>query len=611
MVSALPAPSIVDTVLRDVMVPMRDGVRLATDIFLPEGDGPWPVLMERTPYDKTQPRANEFTLDHPGVFGREELAGFFVGAGFAVVFQDCRGRYASEGRFTKYRGEAEDGFDTLQWIHAQGWCDGRIGTFGLSYSAHTQLSAAALNPPGLKAMLLDCGGFSNAYQGGIRFGGALELKQATWAFRHALRSREVAADPEKRAALEAIDLKAWFRTMPWSRGNSPLSAVPGYEDYLFEQWEKTLFDDYWKIPSLYAAGYYERMAKMPSVHISGWYDPYAVTAVENFSGLRALGHPTSLILGPWTHGARSKTYAGDVDFGAAATFEAGMGQDFVTWRIAYFRNVLDGEPAPGMPVRVFVMGGGSGRTLDSGRRDHGGAWISARSWPPEQAEPICLYLDRGGSLSRSLPTGEGRHDYLADPARPVPTIGGPITSGAPLMEGGAYDQRADARFFGGDDSAPATAERDDVLVFETEPLSEDLVLIGDVSVALFARSDAENTDFTVKLVDVYPDGFAMNLSDGILRACYRDGFEKAVPLSPGEPERFEIRLYPTANRFAKGHRVRIEVASSNFPRFDICPNVSPGNDLDPDRRIARNTILTGPETPSALHCSTLPVAHLG
>lgn len=587
-------------VIRDAMVPMRDGIRLATDIYLPDGDGPWPVLMERTPYDKTQPRANEFTVEHPAVFGREELAGFFVDAGFVVVFQDCRGRYASEGRFTKYRGEAEDGYDTLEWISHQSWCDGRIGTFGLSYSAHTQLSAAALNPPALKAMLLDCGGFSNAYQGGIRFGGALELKQATWAFRHALRSREVAEDPSKRAALEAIDLKTWFGRMPWARGNSPLAAVPGYEDYLFEQWEKTLFDDYWKVPALYGAGYYTEMPRVPSVHISGWYDPYATTAVENFKGLSALGHPASLIIGPWTHGGRSRTYAGDIDFGQEATFDAGLGRDFVAYRIAYFRAAFSGESFPMSPVRVFVMGGGSGEKLPDGRRDHGGHWISATDWPPPQARAISLYLAGDGRLSFTPSPSEHRYSYKADPANPVPTIGGPITSGAPLMEGGAYDQRADARFFGGRDDAPATVERDDVLVFETEPLDEDVTLIGPVSLQIFAHSDAKNTDFTAKIVDVYPDNLSINICDGILRACYREGFEAAVPLEPGVTQAFDITLYPTANRFAKGHRIRLEVASSNFPRFDICPNTTPGNDLTPDRKIATNTVLAGGAYPSRL-----------
>lgn len=594
--------------MRNIMVPMRDGVRLATDLFFPGGEGPWPVLLERTPYDKTAPRGNEFTVDHPEVFDREELAHFFVDAGFVVAFQDCRGRYLSEGRFTKYLGEAEDGFDTLAWLERQPWCNGRIGTFGLSYSAHTQLSAAALNPAGLAAMVLDCGGFSNAYQGGIRFGGALELKQATWAFRHALRSREAAEDPQKRAALERIDLVDWFRRMPWSRGNSPLSAVPGYEDYLFDLWEKTLFDDYWRVPSLYGAGYYDQMPAVPSVHISGWYDPYAVTAVENFRGLQARGHPTALILGPWTHGMRSKTFAGDVDFGPQSTFDAGVGKDYVTWRIDFFKQALDrnahGEP----PVRVFVMGGGTSQVLPSGRRDHGGAWITSTSWPPAEAKPCSLYLDASNRLSFTPPAQKARYEYRADPSNPVPTIGGPITSGAPLMEGGAYDQRTDKRFFSDGPVGAATAERDDVVVFETGPLEEDVVLVGDVKLVLYASSDAENTDFTAKLVDVYPDGFAMNLCDGILRACYRNGFDKAEPLTPGRVEPFTITLYPTANRFAKGHKIRLEVSSSNFPRFDICPNTTPGNDLTPQRKIAQNTIVTGPDYRSALQCHALPLA---
>ncbi len=192
---ANPRPA--DAAVRDLMVPMRDGVRFATDVFFPQGAGrgPLPALLERTPYDKREARVNEYTLNHPEVFGREELARFFTDAGFAVVFQDCRGRYGSEGRFTKYRGEAEDGFDTIDWIARQDWCDGQVATMGMSYSAHTQMAAACLNPPALAAMICDCGGFSNAYQGGIRFGGALELKQVTSAFRHALRSRAAAADP--------------------------------------------------------------------------------------------------------------------------------------------------------------------------------------------------------------------------------------------------------------------------------------------------------------------------------------------------------------------------------------------------------------------------------
>ena len=588
--------------LRDVMVPMRDGVRLATDVLLPQGagQGPWPALLERTPYDKRAARANEFTAAHPEVFGREELARFFTDAGFAVVFQDCRGRYGSEGRFTKYRGEAEDGFDTIAWIAAQDWCDGQVGTMGMSYSAHTQMAAACLNPPALAGMICDCGGFSNAYQGGIRFGGALELKQVTWAFRHALRSRVAAADPEARAALEATDLRAWMARMPWRRGASPLSPVRDYEDFLFEQWEHGAFDDYWKIPALYAAGWYDSMPRVPSVHISGWYDPYAVTAVENFCGLAARGHDTGLILGPWTHGNRSRSHAGGVDFGPDATFEAAMGQDFVQFRIDMFRRHLLGHDLPAPPaVRYFVMGGGNGLRGPDGHMQHGGAWHSAGRWPPETARPLSLFLHPSGALDRAAPADAGIRRFVADPDNPVPTVGGPITSGAPLMVGGAFDQRDPG-------TGRPLAHRPDVLVFETAPLTEPITIAGDVAVELFVTSNRPTTDVTAKLVDVcppnadYPDGFAMNLCDGILRTAYHAGFDRARALPDGDVACLTIRLYPTANRFERGHRIRLEIASSNFPRFDVNPNDRPGADLSPTRRQAVNCVHAGPGTPSRL-----------
>ncbi len=588
--------------MHDIMVPMRDGVRLATDVYLPEdaGEGPWPTLLERTPYDKRAARANEYTVEHPEVFGREELARFFTAAGFAVVFQDCRGRYASEGKFTKYRDEAEDGFDTIAWIAAQDWCDGQVGTMGLSYSAHTQMAAACLNPPALAAMICDCGGFSNAYQGGIRFGGALELKQVTWAFRHAARSLAARTDPVVRAAFDATRIEDWMACLPWKRGHTPLSLTPEYEDFLFEQWEQGVFDEYWRIPALYAAGWYGRMRPVPSVHISGWYDPYAVTAVENFAGLRDARHDASLILGPWTHGNRSRTHAGDVEFGADATFESATGQDYVTFRIDTFRRHMMSHVQNDSPrVRYFLMGGGDGRRTRDGRMFHGGQWRSAQTWPPEDTRRRELFLSPDGSLLPRAPSAGGSCRFRFDPENPVPTIGGPITSGAPLMVGGAFDQRETADLFGASRPGMPLASRPDVLVFETPPLERAVEVAGDVRVRLFVSSNRPTTDFTAKLVDLYPPnpdyphGYAMNLCDGILRSCYREGFDKLVSLEPGAVVPIEIRLYPTANRFEIGHRIRLEISSSNFPRFDVNPNDEPGNDLSPVRHTATNTIFCG------------------
>jgi len=236
-------------VQRDVMVPMRDGVRLATDVYHPARDGvaleaTLPVLLERTPYGKHLRSRSEIDAGMTEPRLRSAVAREFAAAGYVVIFQDCRGRYASEGEFTKYLSEGADGFDTLAWIVQQPWCNGRVGTFGLSYAAHAQMAAACMNPPGLACMVLDSGGFSNAYTCGIRQGGAFELKQATWAYKQAKESPVALADPKIKAALEAEDILAWFAAMPWFEGHSPVRHVPEYEAYLFEQWEHGDFGPY-------------------------------------------------------------------------------------------------------------------------------------------------------------------------------------------------------------------------------------------------------------------------------------------------------------------------------------------------------------------------------
>src|SRR6185437_9059673 len=208
---------------RDIMIAARDGVPLATDIYRPEGAGPFPVILERTPYDKSAASRSEITATDPTPRSREWIARYFTDAGYAVAYQDCRGRYRSGGVFTKYLSEAADGCDTCAWLVRQQWCNGRIATMGLSYAAHTQMALGCLDPPGLAAQYLDCGGFSNAYRSGIRHGGAFDLKQATWAYRNAVAD---ARDPAVRAVLEAEDIATWIARMPWRKGDSPLTAAP-------------------------------------------------------------------------------------------------------------------------------------------------------------------------------------------------------------------------------------------------------------------------------------------------------------------------------------------------------------------------------------------------
>jgi uncharacterized protein len=610
----MPYDVIVD---RDVMVPMRDGVKLACDVYRPARAGQtvaeaFPVILERTPYGKGHTGRSEISRRHPErPISRQEMAAFFVQHGYAVVYQDCRGRYGSEGVFRKYLDEATDGYDTCAWLVQQPWCNGRIGTMGLSYAAHTQVALASLNPPGLAAMFVDSGGFSNAYQSGIRQGGAFELKQATWAYNNALKSPSVLADPQRRAALEAVDLRQWFAQMPWKPGHSPVTAAPEYEDYLFEQWTHGAFDDYWTQPGLYAAGYYAQSADVPQVHMSSWYDPYARTATENYQGLvsRKRG-PVRLILGPWTHGNRSYTYAGDVDFGPAATLDENLAADFLTLRRRWFDcwlrgidNGIAAEPA----VRVFVMGGGSGRRNAAGRLDHGGHWRQAATWPLPETQFTPYYLHTHGLLSPDKPDAVAAPlTYRYDPQRPVPTIGGPISSGEPMMVGGAFDQREAPAFFGSRPPYRPLAERPDVLVFQTPPLARAVEVTGPVVVHLWIASDCPDTDFTAKLIDVYPpnadypDGYAMNLTGGILRVRYRDSWETPTLLQPGQEYAIRLEMFPCSNWFAPGHRIRFDVSSSNFPHFDLNFNTGEPEGLSTQARLATNTVYVDQARPSHL-----------
>ncbi len=603
-------------VARDVMVAMRDGVRLATDVYRPDGDGPWPVIVERTPYGKTKPSRSEIDVDRPTPMPRPELAARFVAKGYAVVVQDCRGRHGSQGQFEKYTAEAEDGFDTVAWIHGQGWCNGRIGTMGLSYAAHTQAALAALDPPGLAAMVLDSGGFSNAYQGGIRQGGAFELKQATWAWKQAKESPEAQADPLVRAALEAEDIRAWFTRTPWRPGRSPVRWVPDYERYLLEQWSHGVFDAAWKRPGLCASAHYDRFTDCPTVIMSSWYDAYVATATENYVGLKGRKRgPYRLIMGPWLHGDRTTAHAGDISFGPQAPIDGNVAETWLAFRLAWFDRWLKGEPCtePDPPVRLFLMGGGSGRRDEAGRLEHGGRWIEASDWPVPEAVPTPFYVHADGGLTSEPPEGEGTgRSYVFDPSDPVPTIGGSLTSGEPVFSGGGFDQREDPRFFGCKAFGLPLSARPDVLSFETAPLPHDVAVVGPVEVHLWVSSDALDTDFTAKLVDVYPPsaddprGFALNITDGILRCRYRDSWEKPAPLEPGRPVQVTIRPFATANLFKAGHRIRLDISSSNFPKYDVNPNSFEPEGQAETPRLATNRVWMDRARPSHLVLCVLP-----
>ncbi|KAF1070315.1 MAG: Cocaine esterase [Pseudomonas citronellolis] len=604
-------------VLNNVKVPMRDGVRLATDIYCPDASGqPRPVVIERTPYDKCKPSRSELRLDGHHL-DREEMAAAFAAKGFITVFQDCRGRYASEGEFVKYVHEAEDGYDTLAWLVEQPWCNGRIGSMGLSYAAHTQLAMACLAPPGLKTMVLDSGGFANAYQCGIRQGGAFELKQATWAFKQAKQSPAASVSPALHEALEHEDIRAWFARMPWSPGHSPLSRVPEYEDYLFEQWGHGRFDPYWQQLGLCADHYRQAIPDIPVLHMSSWYDAYVSSTLENSNAFVRHGKaPQRLVMGPWLHGDRNVSHSGDVEFGRAAAFDGQVASDWLACRIQWFETHLLGQAdaqLPAQQVEVFVMGGGSGRQNAEQRLEHGGHWRQATQWPLPGSRNQVLYLQPCGTLSDIPPSASSASlEYLADPTQPVPTVGGALTSGAPVFDGGAFDQRESARFFGTRGDERALNTRADVLSFETAPLPEDLLVSGEVTIELWVDTDGPDTDFTAKLVDVYPasadypEGFAMNITDGIIRCRYRDSWSEPTPTQPGQCFQVSIRPFATCNLFLRGHRLRLDIASSNFPRFDVNPNSGEPEGQAAHKRVARNRVHMNATRPSRLLITVAP-----
>jgi hypothetical protein len=610
-------------VQRDVMVTVRDGVRLATDVYLPARDGvpidaAFPVILERTPYGKHLPSRAERNVGMEKPMSRDEIASFFVRRGYVVVYQDCRGRHKSEGEFVKYTSEGYDGYDTCEWILRQPWCNGRIGTKGLSYAAHTQAALASLGAPGVVVMFLDSGGFSNAYQGGIRQGGAFELKQVTWALKYAVESPSVRFDPAKKGALSAVDIKQWVKRIHlWRHGNSPLSLAPDYEEYLFDQWQRGIFDEYWKQPGLYAEGFHEQFSDAAMTFMSSWYDPYPRTATDNYIGLaRHKRGPICLILGPWTHGNRFLSYSGDVDFGPEAILDGHIAKDYLHLRLEWFDRWLkgnDSDTANVPRVRLFVMGGGSGRKNAEGRLEHGGRWREEQDWPIPDARWTPCYLQADGSLSADKPAqNDASLAYEYDPRDPVPTIGGAVTSGEPLMVGGAFDQREGPGIFGSKEPYRPLAERKDVLVFQTPPLEDDVEVTGPIKAVLWVSSNCPDTDFTVKLIDVYPpsadypEGYAMNLTDGILRARYRDSWERPTLMNPGEVYEICIDAFPISNLFKRGHRIRVDISSSNFPHFDVNPNTGEPEGNSQLCRVATNRIFLDASRPSHVVLPFIP-----
>ena len=591
----------------DVMVYAKDGVGLATDIYSPatrgrKADGRFPVILERTPYNKTAP-------------GAVTKGKYFARRGYVCAIQDVRGRFNSEGEFYAFAREAPDGYGTVEWLGSREWSNGKIGTMGDSYAGSDQAALATLGPGHLSTMIIAVGA-SNYYHSSMRQNGALEQRFLVYALRMALTSQEAEADPALRAALVKAyteQLPDMVRHFPLKEGTTILRRLPSYERWALDILTHGDYDDYWKQRGYAISEYYEEHADVPTLYLGGWYDSYARNTCESYMALSEMKRsPQFLLMGPWTHGAYEVSYSGDLDFGTPAII------NYNDLKLAWFDHYLKGlrtEAADWSPVRIFTMGTGDGaRTIQGapggksdypGRVNHGGYWRSEADWPLPGTKFTPYYLAAGGDLSTESPagTGEPASSYTFDPTNPVPTMGGGISAVEIIMRQGAFDQRGRPDFIGCTDTQPLNS-RSDVLSFQTPVLEEDVEVTGPVEMRLFASSSAIDTDFTAKMIDVYPpspdypEGLAINITDSIIRARYRDGWTRPEFLTPGQPYELVFQLYPTSNVFRAGHRIRLDISSSNWPRFDVNPNT--GGPLGREQRyqLADQTIYHDDRHPS-------------
>jgi uncharacterized protein len=591
------------TIEKNIMVRMRDGVRLATDLYIPAKDGVklegrFPAILQRTPYNK------DGAASHFGPF--------YASHGYVAIAQDVRGRYSSEGVWHMMTDDVSDGCDTAAWIVAQPWSNGHFGTYGTSYVGGTQHALAECNPPGLAAEV-PVDAVANAGYFGMRNGGAFELRFMNWIISMTAPegSRE-ARDPATREVLEEAHrhVREYLLALPLRKGMTPLALAPEYEDWLVFALGHGANDQYWKQPGFDVVDQVARYKDVPVYLVGGWYDSWARQTTMTYMALaKAKKGPMKMILGPWIHGQHMRHSQGEVEFGPDAAIDSDAFH--LRWYDRWLKSA-ENRAESDAPVKIFVMGGGSEEKTSDGRHLHGGVWRDEREWPLARTRWTPYYIHAGGGLSTEKPAQlVSRTSFEFDPRHPVPTIGGNLSSGDGIVLQGAWDQTCGPQVWNCSDTLPLSA-RNDVVVFQTQPLTEDLEVTGPIDVKLWASSSAVDTDFTAKLIDVHPPskdfpaGIAMNLEDGIIRARFRNSLEHEELMKPGEICEFTIRLYPTSNVFKVGHRIRLDISSSNFPRFDVNPNT--GEPLNDNRRTvtATNTIYHDREHPSHVIVPVIP-----
>ena len=549
---------------RGVVAAMRDGVKLRADIYRPRAEGKFAVLLQRTPYDKN----NSFS------FGMRAAA-----QGYVVVVQDVRGRYTSDGDWYVFSHESADGYDTVEWAAALPFSDDRVGMFGGSYVGATQMLAAIAHPPHL-AGICPIVTASNYHNGWTYQGGAFEQwfnESWTSGLAQDTTNRILKAETNARLGDNALPLNKYPLFNEWpSTDDLRQKAAPYFVDWLAHPG----YDDYWKrwsIEENYSS------IQVPALTIAAWYDIFQGGSLKNYQGmLTKAGNEAArknqkllVIIGGHAGSGRK---VGDLDFGPTAEFNE---DDVILLWYDYLFHGAQNRFATGKPVRIFVMGKN--------------VWRDEDAWPLARAQSTKFFLldnnaagpASAGVLSTSMSTGKTAESYVYDPMKPAPTTGGPLCCDGEHLEAGPRDQRP-------------VETREDVLSYSTPLLEKDTEVTGPVTLELYASSSAVDTDFTAKLVDVWPSGYAQNLTEGIVRAKYRDSAETPHDLEPGRVYSFHIDLWSTSNVFLKGHKIRLEVSSSNFPRFDRNLNTGKSDAETQTSVKATNTIYHDSKYPSAL-----------
>ncbi len=544
---------------------MRDGVKLYADVYRPSAPGKYPTIVIRTPYGTQR--------EGSGIHGKlPKLAR----EGYAVVNQDVRGRYESEGQWDPFRHEAKDGYDTIEWAAKQPWSNGKVCTEGGSYLGHVQWAAASQTPPSL-VCAFPAVASTNIYANWLTHGGAFRLSfNYGWGVvrmpNRIMLPQYWHAGPE--ATPELVYDKI-LTHLPLSHGDLESAHYPvqHYRDWLTHE----SYDSYWK-----AISDEERFDKVKvPVHTSGgWFDIFLAGTINGYVGMRQHGgtpearRAARLVIGAWGHG-RSQKY-GDLDFGPANNTD--LADDELRFYNHYLKGIdngIDREP----PVRLFYMGVNK--------------WKSEQDWPIPGTQYTNWYLADQGKLTPAKPASNGSTSYTYDPASPVPTTGGNNCCGTPTVAGPVNQKALEAR--------------PDIVGFTSEPLTAPLAIAGPVKMKLHAATDGPDTDWMVKLIDVYPNGDAFPMAEGMLRARFRQGLDKPELLKPNQTYEFTVDLIGTAVVFQPGHRLRLDITSSNFPQFDRNPNTGASLGSSPKLRTAKQTIHHSAAHPSHI---ILPVVAL-